>query len=61
MNGTNVEPVFRKAAELTAAGDSMDFGMPTTIGGASGGMKLDPAVNFKNQADLNETKKKGCC
>ena len=61
INGTNVETVFRKAAELTAAGDSMDFGMPTSLSGAGGAMKLDPAVNFPNQPDLNQKKKKGCC
>ncbi len=48
LNGTNVEPVFKRAAELTAAGDSMDFGMPTSLSGAGGAMKLDPAVNFAN-------------
>ena len=61
INGTNVETVFRKAAELTAAGDSMDFGMPTSLSGAGGAIKLDPAVNFANQPDFNEKKKKGCC
>lgn len=41
--GTGVETAFNKCAELTAkASDSSDaLGMPTSLGGASGAMKLD--------------------
>jgi len=41
--GTGVETAFNKCAELTAkASDSYDaLGMPTSLGGASGAMKLD--------------------
>lgn len=60
INGSNVESVFKKAAELTASGDSIDFGMPSGISGAAGAMKLDPAVNYQQNYNP-EQKKKGCC
>jgi Ras-related protein Rab-7A len=42
--GDGVEQAFGKCAELTAKSDESDaFGMPTSLGGATGAMKLDQA------------------
>ena len=62
LNGLGVDPVFKRSAELTATGDSMEYGMPTSLSGAGGAMKLDAADNqARTLQQQEEKKKKKCC
>lgn len=58
-----MDPVFTKAAEMTAKNSGNDdFAMPTSLSGAGGAMKLSAADDAaRATTNLENRKKKKCC